>query len=316
MGAVNCPGCGTQVAAGTTICPKCDFILDTSFLEAPGSPPPASSGEHTQPRARVPEPPPKRPTTGSAKAVARPPSGSAKPATRPASGSARAAPRPAKTPTGAVRARAKTVGDDENTPPRGTKAMPDAPQRVVKEKRERLDYAALQKEYGQAPPPEHKPEIGVQKIGDADAAIADARAFISSLTPPDKLALVGAGLVVLLSFFPWKTTAADGEVIGVVSNAIFATFAAAFAAGAIYVRVQRVSPGLSPIVPWLIQLAATAFCIIWCLVFIRLSWDSTQVAAVDGNVRQAVSRPDIGVFGGLMAAIVALTGTLMGLKQR
>src|SRR5439155_22366548 len=50
---VKCPGCGTAVDDGASICPKCDYIIDSSFLEGA-----AEAGSAAPARAA---PPPARP---------------------------------------------------------------------------------------------------------------------------------------------------------------------------------------------------------------------------------------------------------------
>src|SRR5439155_6712188 len=111
---VKCPGCGAAVKDGTSICPKCDFIIDGSFLE--GAPAPA---------ARAPTPTP------------------SKPKLRPAGAGA-----VARAPTGESKVRRGPPGEDENTgkrrapPPsrsggaaKRPSSMPEAPARESDESR-------------------------------------------------------------------------------------------------------------------------------------------------------------------------------------
>ncbi len=298
-GAVKCPGCGAQVAAGTAICPKCDNILDMSFLDASAPEGTPTAAEETQPRATMPKPP-----SGSARA-ARPPSGANRPVGRP--------------PTrGAAKPVARSsAGADESTPPRGTKGprMPDAPQRVIAEKRAKVDYAALDKEYGQDHLPA-APAFKAERMTGADEAYEEAKQFLGALASSDKLAMVGAALLIMASFLPWKITAADGEVLGLVSTGLISTIAAIASIASIYVRVKNLRPQLNPIVPWMGQLGSISIAIVWCLVFVKISWDGTMTASVDGNVQMMASKPDAGVFIAIGAGLISLAGTLAGLKDQ
>lgn len=85
---------------------------------------------------------------------------------------------------------------------------------------------------------------------------------------------------------------------------------------ALVVRVRRVMPKLNPLVPWLLQLSAVCFCIVWALIFIKLSWDSRMAKSPIGNFDMYISKPAFGVFITLLTSIVALAGTLMGLKEK
>jgi len=321
MPPVNCPGCGASVDAGTAICPQCDFIIDTSFLEGAEAPPPleVSREDATRPRAAIPSPPPGRAPVGSRSPASRPPTG-ARPAARPPTGS-----RPAAGSRASVASRIKSTEDDGATPPRGTRAtgggappkraMPEAPGRVIREERKALDYKALAQEYGQEPGARRE-EFRVQKMTSAEEAYAEAAGFMGRLNSSDKLTMVGIALVVLVSFFPWKNTAAEGEVLGLMSLGILGTVGALLAGASVYARVQRLLPNLNPVIPWFVQLGAICFLILWCLIFIKISWNGTLVPAIDGNLQQPISKPDVGVYSALMSALLALGGTLMGLKEQ
>ena len=86
--------------------------------------------------------------------------------------------------------------------------------------------------------------------------------------------------------------------------------------GAIVVRVRRFMPNLNPITPWLAQLGVCCFCIVWCLVFMKLSYDGRMARALVGNVEMKISTPSFGVFIALVCSIGGLGGTLMGLKDK
>jgi len=142
----------------------------------------------------------------------------------------------------------------------------------------------------------------------------DAKLFLGGLTTADKLTLIGGGLSLLCSFFPWKETAAEGEVIGLQSLGIVATGLMALAMAAVVGRGRR-SFHINPAAMWLVQLACSGGTIVWCLVFIKLSWDPTEAHSVDGNMLMATSKPAMGVYLGAAGGIIAAAGTLMGLKD-
>jgi len=147
-----------------------------------------------------------------------------------------------------------------------------------------------------------------------EEAMQDARLFVGGLTTADKLTLIGGGLCLLCSFFPWKETAAEGEVIGLQSLGIVATGLMALAMAAVVGRARRSVP-VNPAVMWLMQLACSGATIVWCLVFIKLSWDPTEAHSVDGNMLVATSKPAMGVYLSAAGAIIAAAGTLLGLKD-
>jgi len=145
-----------------------------------------------------------------------------------------------------------------------------------------------------------------------EEAMADARLFVGGMTTADKLALIGGALCLLCSFFPWKETAAEGEVIGLQSLGIVATGLMALVMGAVVGRARR---RFNPAAMWLVQLACSGATIVWCLVFIKLSWDPTEAHSVDGNLLVATSKPAMGVYLSAAGGIIAAAGTLLGLKD-
>ncbi|MHB8877629.1 MAG: hypothetical protein ACYC8T_28390, partial [Myxococcaceae bacterium] len=138
----------------------------------------------------------------------------------------------------------------------------------------------------------------------------------TGLPSSDKLAFTGAALNILFAFFPWKETVVDGEVLGLMSLG-FPVFAVSIICiMAIVVRVRRIMPKLNPLVPWLLQLTAVCFCIVWCLIFVKLSWDSRLAKSPVGNFDMYISKPSFGVFISVITSLLALGGTLMGLKEK
>jgi hypothetical protein len=154
------------------------------------------------------------------------------------------------------------------------------------------------------------------KIVAPEEVISDARAFVHELTRSDKITFAGAAAIIISCFLPWKETAEDGEILGLLSIGVVALLGGAAIIAAIAVRVRRTLPGLHPLAPWVIQLGVSIFCIFFTLVAIRLASDSTVVASPIGNQMVENSSASLGVFLALLGALGALTGSLMGLKER
>lgn len=146
--------------------------------------------------------------------------------------------------------------------------------------------------------------------------ISDARQFVGELSRSDKIAFGGACLIILSCFLPWKETALDGEILGLMSTGVGSLLGAAIVISAIFIRVRRTMPKLNPLVPWMAQLSISFFCIIYTVVFIRTAVDSTEVPSAIGNQMIMNSSPSFGVFLGLLGALTALVGSLLGLKER
>lgn len=273
---MNCPQCGTSVAEGTSICPQCDHILDASFLDEPSPPPP-----------------PHRPT-GARPAPNRAPA-------RPARSSGA---RPA-----AEATQIKSVEELERPPRRPTASRPrPAPVPSPVEEPlddDDLDAAELELSHGSG-----------SGMAEPEELLADAKIFVRELPSSDKLAFLGAAATVLFCFLPWKETAAEGDIIGFVSLGFLAFLVNVAVMVAVFVRVREAMPQLNPLVPWLVQLGCVCFGIIWCFVFMKVSTDGRPVQALIGNEMVAVSRPSFGVYLSLLSELVALAGTLLGLKEK
>lgn len=149
-----------------------------------------------------------------------------------------------------------------------------------------------------------------------DEAIADFSRFYRNLGFSDRLSFFGAAAVVISCFFPWKSTLDDGDVLGIMDLGVIALITGAMVMGAVAIRVQRVMPRLHPLIPWLVQLAGAAFTTLWVLILLRLSWDSTEVPSPIGNYQMWRSSPSIGAWVGLGGAIVAMVGSLLGLREK
>jgi len=273
---MTCPSCGEAVADGVAICPQCDAVVDPSFFDKPSSPAPS-----------------KRPAAGK------------KPAVR----------RPLATNTGAPPRRTGNTGVKpavkKDRP--GGQGMPEAPQRMLKEAPEvRPDWRV--KDEPRAAPARATPS-GYHMV-DPEDFWGEVKGFVSELTTADKLAFIGAFSALISCFFPWKDTITEGEVLGLMSLGAAVFGVTLIILVAIVIRVRKVMPALHALIPWLIQFGGACFCIVWCLVYIKLALDTTMARSPIGNFERWVSSPSAGVYIALLMSVVMLGGTLMGLKEK
>ncbi len=154
------------------------------------------------------------------------------------------------------------------------------------------------------------------KIVAPEELISDARAFVGELTRSDKIAFMGSCLVILSCFLPWKETAAEGDVLGLMSTGVGALLGAAIVIASIFVRVRRTLPKFNPLVPWGTQIGVSFFSLLYTVIFIKSAFDSTEVPSAIGNRLIMNSSPSFGVFLGLLGTIGALAGSIMGLRER
>ncbi|AKJ02654.1 Hypothetical protein AA314_04280 [Archangium gephyra] len=211
---------------------------------------------------------------------ARPPTGS-RPAARTGSAPSRPAPAPA----------------PKRPPPQQTELDPAD-----------INYVPTRDPYGT--------HSGTGQIVAPEQVIEDFRDLMSVLGRSDKIAFGGGVTILISAFLPWKETAADGEILGLMSLGLLAVLAAIGIVGAITVRVRRLMPHLNVLIPWVAQLGLSVFCILWCIVFMKLSYDATEVPSPMGNATIMNSTPSFGVFLGLLGALTSLAGSLMGLKEK
>ncbi|HET9452411.1 MAG TPA: hypothetical protein VFO83_16090 [Aggregicoccus sp.] len=144
---------------------------------------------------------------------------------------------------------------------------------------------------------------------------ARARAFARERTRSDRVALGGLGLLLLSCFLPWKQTAQEGDVIGLMSLGVPCFASALLCLGALYARVRAALPRLPAHGAWLLQLAAALFGVFWCAVYLRLASDSSTVPSALGSYAVVRSAPAFGLFLALLGGLAALGGTLLALRD-
>jgi hypothetical protein len=305
---LNCPGCGTQVADGTSICPKCDYIIDNSFLSS--EPPPDNNDDEATGAAQAP---------GKAAPSARPTGSGSRPSvsstgvrrTTTSSGTSKSGSRPA----------IKAVGGSGSKP--GIRAVSKPVSRSVPAARPapepemELDDAEPRKPL-LPPTPASRGYASTNnsgKIVAPEELISDARAFVGELTHSDKIAFAGACVAAVSCFLPWKETATDGDVLGLMSTGVGTLIGAAAVIGAIFVRVRRTMPKINPMMPWYAQIGMAAFCVLYTLFFIKASYVNTMVPSALGNQMVMNSSPSFGSVLGLLSSIGAVAGSLMGMRE-
>jgi hypothetical protein len=154
------------------------------------------------------------------------------------------------------------------------------------------------------------------KIVAPEELISDARQFFGELTRSDKMACAGSLLMGMSCFLPWKETAADGDVLGLMSAGAVALISAVVIITSMFIRVRRTLPNTNPMVLWGTQVGVSFFSVLYIVIFITAAFDTTEVPSAIGNRLIMNSSPSFGVFLGLLGAVGALAGSVMALRER
>ncbi|MFP2913358.1 hypothetical protein ACLESD_51860, partial [Pyxidicoccus sp. 3LFB2] len=157
---------------------------------------------------------------------------------------------------------------------------------------------------------------GGEGVADPEELIRDAKELFRMLAGGDKVAFWGAAVVMFSCFLPWKETAADGDVLGLMSLGVGAFVLSILVMIVVGMRVTGALQRLNPVVPWMGQLVAAFMCLVWCIIFIKVSADTTRVPTPIGNAEMMNSSPSFGVFVAVLGSIATLGGTLLGLKSK
>lgn len=339
---LNCPGCGTQVADGTSICPSCDYIIDTSFIST-NAPQDSNDGPDDEVT-----PPPRRPAAAAPSRPVRTASGAragsgARPAAVRTNAGTSGRPRSASS-TGSRSAAPAASSADATNIKSMDEILKSAPQQRAASARGNTGPRPAARQGGSgarpaaapAPAPRRAPQTeldpadinyvptrdpsgtntGTGQIVAPEQVIDDVRDFWGDLGRSDRIAFAGACSIIVSAFLPWKETAAEGEILGLMSLGLVGVLTAIGLLGSIAVRVRRTMPNLNVLIPWLAQLGLSAFGILWCIIFMKVSYDATEVPSPMGNATIMNSTPSFGVFLALLGALTSLGGTLLGLKEK
>jgi hypothetical protein len=347
---LKCPGCGTKVADGTAICPSCDYIIDASFISTDA---PRKSlveeGEEEMTGSLSAVPPPSRPvstnsgtrgapvrvTTASGVRVSSSgmrvttasgvrPKGASGTGSRPAVPSTTGS-RPALPPDDEVTNIRSMEDIVRSAPPRASAGRPipavrpgstTGPRPAAPPRREA--HTELDPSDVNYVPPRPAPS-SVHTTGQIMAPeelAADFKDFLGELGRSDRIVFFSALAVVFSAFTPWKETAEDGDILGLMSLGIIAILGALGIVGALAVRVRHIMPRLNVLVPWMAQLGLSIACVLWCLVFMKLATDNTEVPSAVGKEIIYNSSPSFGAFLALLGSLGCVAGTLLGLKEK
>jgi hypothetical protein len=344
---LKCPGCGIKVADGTAICPSCDYIIDASFISSDA---PRRSlveeGEEEMTGSLSAVPPPPRPvstqsgtrgaptkvTTSSGVRVSS--SGmrvTTASGVRPKSASGTGSRPSVSTPTGS-RPAAPPSDDVTNirsmedivrsAPPRASTGRPIPAVRTTGSRpavppRREANTELDPSDVNYVPPrPAPSSVHTTGQIMAPEELAADLKDFLGDLGRSDKIVFFSAVAVVLSAFTPWKETAEDGDILGLMSLGIIAILGALGIVSVLAVRVRRIMPRLNVLVPWMAQLGLSIACVLWCLIFMKLSTDNTEVPSAVGREIIYSSSPSFGAVLALLGSLGCLAGTLLGIKEK
>ncbi len=282
---MKCTSCKKTVADDASVCPFCDTVLDASLFDA--GPPEEDDAP----------PPPRRPATRpGAKPVAKP--GAAKPGVK----------KPGTKPgVAAVKKKPSMQRSEEDM---DADLAAERKERAANDWRSQISEEDWKENQGK-----EKEKFVPNKAMDPELAMGETKRYLWELPLADKLALFGTSLLVIFTFFPWKETVAEGDVLGVMSSGVLVTLLGSGAVAGIIVRTRKTMPTLNPLLPWVAQLGCVGVSAIWCLVYMKLSWDSTPAMSAVGNYEVWVSKPSLGLILAIIAAIVSIVGTIFGLKD-
>jgi hypothetical protein len=297
---LSCPNCGAQIARHQTICPRCDHILDDTLEISSPSVVAAQLGAGL--------------TSGVGKDVRRDTPIDAVP--RP--GIPRSTPT---RPENLIRVASRSSADAATELVRSDEVdarLAQMERAATKRTPEPRPPTPRSREHSTPRPHSSPPRVRAPSshIVQPGEALDEAKELFRDVGFSDRVALGGAGAAILTCFLPWKDTALGGEIIGFVSLGFALFLACVVGIGAITVRARHLSPRMTPVTPWLVQLGASCFCVLWCLVFIKLSWNATRVPSAGFGLEVPLSRPVYGVYLALVASSVYLAGTLLGLRDK
>jgi hypothetical protein len=287
---MKCTSCKKNVADDAAVCPYCDAVLDASLYDAA---PPEDDDAPPPPRKAAPKPGVRPGVKPGVKPGTKP--GVKKVGTKPG------APAVKKKPSSNI---AKTDEEYEQ------EAIAEKKEKAANDWRNQISEADWKENQGKAPE-----KFVANKAMDPELAMGATKQYLWELPLADKLALLGTSMLLISTFFPWKETVAEGDVLGILSSGIVVTILSSLAVAGIIIRTRKTMPTLNPLLPWVAQLGCVGISALWCLVYIKLSWDSTLAQSSVGNYQVWVSKPAFGLIFGVLASIASIVGTIFGLKD-
>jgi len=149
---------------------------------------------------------------------------------------------------------------------------------------------------------------------DPDDVLLVPREFLLGLSVPDRVTLFGAVAMFLACFLPWRQSAREGAVLGLMSLGVVVFLLSLGSLALLVLRARHTGRQRDPFLLWLLQLGAIATALLVSVLEAAASVDLTPVPAVAGEAAVWLSRPAFGVILAILACLVAGAGTLSSLK--
>ncbi|MBX7113776.1 MAG: hypothetical protein K1X64_05520 [Myxococcaceae bacterium] len=166
-----------------------------------------------------------------------------------------------------------------------------------------------------APKASAREEIGIG-YGAAEELAQEARFFLQELSGSDKAAFWGSALVAISCFFPWRQTALEGDTLGFMGLGAGVLLLSIALCGSIWARERDWVARAKRANTWYLQFACAVLIPLWTLVCIKLAWNPVLVRATVGTSDVWASKPGLGAIIAVPCSVLALLGTLVGLKGR
>lgn len=152
-----------------------------------------------------------------------------------------------------------------------------------------------------------EPPSGPAPISDP---LSDFAAQYRSFTRGERLATIGAGLLLVALGLPWLKTRGDGELIGYFAGMWFVgVLAGLVAVGLLFRRHPRVQPFTTAVV--LGEVVASAMALLLSVMFSRSALSVERVWASGKAYAEVISQPLFGVYLGIAAAALMLAGAAL-----
>jgi hypothetical protein len=151
---------------------------------------------------------------------------------------------------------------------------------------------------------------------DPDDALLVVKEFLRSLSAADRVTVPATSMMFLACFFPWRETAGEGAVLGLMSLGVVVFLLSLGALALVVLRSRHTGQRRDPFLLWLLQLGAVGAALLVCVIYAVSSVDVTAVPGRPGTEAAWASRPAFGLGLALLAGLVAAGGTLASLPAR
>jgi hypothetical protein len=145
----------------------------------------------------------------------------------------------------------------------------------------------------------------IQHTTAPEALLQTVGALVKGLEGVDAFTFWSAVSTVLLTCLPWKSTAAEGDLIGLVTLGLCVTFASIGTAVGVLLRARSHRRYAVTLLPWALQLGTASFSLLWTLLCIHLAHDPNH--------------PEVGAAAGaylsLLSVGASIVGTVVGMRE-